>query len=136
MAVGSYSYDNNRETEIYTFKTNQWRSVQKFPYGSSYFYGISAVFVKGYFYTFGGYTGAYLNNIERLDPIQGKFVLKSKFLTFIRTLVKCWLSKFCSLLQRFNSYWRPSSHYRRRRINDDREVLTYKQHFQMYESSS
>ena len=76
LAVGSYRYDDNKETEIYSFGTNQWRRLQQFPYGSgSSLQGMAAVYLKGYFYTFGGVSGGYLNNIARLDPIQGNFLL-------------------------------------------------------------
>ena len=74
LAVGSGDYDNNQETEVYSFETNQWRRLQQFPYGSgSRISGISAVYLKGYFYTFGGYSTGSLNTIARLDPIQGTF---------------------------------------------------------------
>ena len=78
LAAGSTDYDNNKETEIYSFETNQWRQLQPFPYGSGpYLYGISAVYLKGYFYTFGGNSGNYLlDNIARLDPIQGTFLFE------------------------------------------------------------
>ena len=77
LAVGSYRYDDNKETEIYSFGTNQWRRLQQFPYGSgSGMYGITAVYLKGYFYTFGGKSGGDLNIIARLDPVQGNFLLE------------------------------------------------------------
>ena len=76
LAAGSTFNDYNKETEMYSFETSQWRRLQQFPYGSgSYISGITAVFLKGYFYTFGGYSNAYLNNIARLDPVQGNFPL-------------------------------------------------------------
>ena len=77
LAVGSHAYDNNKETEIYSFETNQWRRLQQFPYGEgTYVYSMTAVYLKGYFYTFGGYSSGWLNNIARLDPIQGIFLLE------------------------------------------------------------
>ena len=87
LAVGSHNYDNNKETEIYSFKTNQWRRLQQFPYIPTRdryelpsVFGLTAVYLKGYFYTFGGNCINCmidrLNNIERLDPIQGTFLLK------------------------------------------------------------
>ena len=76
LAVGSYRYDDNKETEIYSFGTNQWRRLQQFPYGSgSGMYGITAVYLKGYFYTFGGRSGGLMKTIGRLDPTQGIFIL-------------------------------------------------------------
>ena len=91
LAVGSAIYDNNKETEIYSFKTNQWRRLQQFPYIPTRdryelpsVFGLTAVYLKGNFYTFGGFAGGYVNNIyrdntlktiARLDPIQGTFPL-------------------------------------------------------------
>ena len=73
LAVGSVKFDNNRETEIYSFETNQWRRLQQFPYVRDNVYGMTAVYLKGNFYTFGGYSGGRLSTIARLDPIQGTF---------------------------------------------------------------
>ena len=80
FAVGSHYYDHNKETEIYSFEDNRWRHLPRFPYGSgSDLYGITAVYLKGYFYTFGGYSSGDLNNIARLDPVQGTYLLKIEF---------------------------------------------------------
>ena len=64
MAVGSFSPYNNK-AEVYDFVTDDWTTVQDYPYGDEYVYNYDMVYVPATsaYYVIGGYDGSELKTI-------------------------------------------------------------------------